>query len=53
MADKKYIYICDRNHSIASDTPQTKCLAFTHGKPCPGKLKSVGKGSRTKKDEDG
>lgn len=52
MADtKKYIYLCDRNHEIVSDKPQTKCLAMIHGKPCPGKLKSVGAGSRSKTKE--
>lgn len=52
MADQKYRYICERNHEIVSATPIKKCLAMIKGKPCPGKLRSVGKGSRSKKDED-
>lgn len=47
MADK-YVYICSNNHEIVSPSPQDKCLVYLHGKPCTGKLKSVGKGSRSK-----
>lgn len=48
MTDNKYRYLCDRNHEIATDKPISKCPALVHGKACPGKLKSVGKGSRSK-----
>ncbi len=43
----KFEYICSKGHGNGAPYELKKCQVFLKGKPCTGKLKPIGKGSRT------
>lgn len=44
--DRDLTYECSEGHQIKTPRAIAVCLALVRGKPCPGTLKQVGKGSR-------
>ena len=37
---------CELGHLNAADKPIDRCQAYVLGRPCPGALRRIGKGSR-------
>ena len=49
MANNMPTYKCDKGHTVATISKETRCPGYAHGVRCPGTLKQVaGPGLRTK-----
>ncbi len=51
MAKVTHEYVCSNGHSNGAPYELKKCQVWLKGRPCTGKLKRIGAGSRTDKAE--